>query len=693
VNKPLLYPLLASIMPGWDKLNENDRVALVSEVVGLAIAAFFSLIGIVWLVAATDWQVLRENWLMLALLTAFVFILDERLDFTVFLSPDDPRATASGSLSPAVIGSAISLFGPTALWIGLLPDLVSYIRTRRESSALTFRWSAIRNYAQSFAASTFCLLLGLAVYQWLGGTFPLSDLDARTLFAVVAALLVGLAGFVAITAPFLYFVIRYVAPAMQLDRPITLARNFILLLALNRVVELFGVLGSVMYMRAGAVSFFLGGLALIMGAVIAHRLSRAVSISTQRETSFKRLEAIGRAIINAPPDISHLPPLLQREGKDLFGASRFEVRLFDEMQLMREPDSNDWPLVPDEVWQRLREGKAHFVLPGLPVHGDQHVRRDALVAPIADADTGAVIGGIYVMRNRRRGPIVEFLSVAHVLAEQIASAALRVRLFQQELERRKTEQELEFAAKVQAGFLPSQAPQIEGWQMSATLESAKETSGDFFDYVVLPDGRLGVVIADVADKGMGAALFMTLSRTLMRTYAHEHVDQPHLVLHAVNRRMCEDARSDIFVTVLYGVLDPQTGEFAFCNAGHSPPILLCGDGSLKHLQPGNMALGIFPDIELKAECVCIAPGDTLVLHTDGLTDAQNAEGEFFGMERVRQAIRACTGKAARDVRESLYLSMKEFIAEAPLFDDVTLIVLRREHASVGSESIGASITG
>jgi sigma-B regulation protein RsbU (phosphoserine phosphatase) len=298
---------------------------------------------------------------------------------------------------------------------------------------------------------------------------------------------------------------------------------------------------------------------------------------------------------------------------------------------------------------------------------------------VIDDESGEKIGGIYVLRNMAAGKVDEFLPIAQTLAAQIALAVARVRSHGKELARQRTEQELEFAAKVQAGFLPAASPVVAGWQFAAMLQSAKETSGDFFDFVELPGQRMGLVIADVADKGVGAALVMALCRTLIRTYARAHPDAPARVLHEVNERMCEEARTEVFVTALYGVLDLRTGLFEYANAGHLPPLHI-HKGEVVSRAPGSMPLGLFPDLPAVCEKILLQPDDMLVLYTDGVPDAQNGAGAFFGEANFRHALRQHAGSAAREMRSRVMDAVQAHMAGASAFDDLTLIVVKREPA-------------
>jgi PAS domain S-box-containing protein len=249
----------------------------------------------------------------------------------------------------------------------------------------------------------------------------------------------------------------------------------------------------------------------------------------------------------------------------------------------------------------------------------------------------------------------------------------------QALAHQKFEQELALAWQIQASFLPHDLPDVPGWQLAATLEPARQTSGDFYDLIPLPNGRLGILVADVADKGVGAALYMALSRTLIRTYAVEYDTQPKLAFSAANRRILMDTHASMFVTVFYGVLDPVTGILTYCNAGHNPPYLLSAQNGdpVEVLGKTGMPLGIFKDMIWEQRTVQLAPGDMLVLYTDGVTDAEDQEGTFFGPERLLEVARANLRRSARDVQEAVIAEIHEFVGHAPQFDDITLMVLVR----------------
>jgi tetratricopeptide (TPR) repeat protein len=231
---------------------------------------------------------------------------------------------------------------------------------------------------------------------------------------------------------------------------------------------------------------------------------------------------------------------------------------------------------------------------------------------------------------------------------------LRNKLHAQALAHQQISEEMAQAAKIQESFLPEELPQIPGWRVSAILEPARETSGDYYDFIPLPDRHLGIVVADVADKGAAAALYMASSRTLIRTYASEHPNEPELVLSQVNQRILGETHAGLFVTVFYAILDPATGKVTYCNAGHNPPLHFSvdKDHQVASLQKTGLALGIIEEGAWERGEIELKSGESLVIYTDGLTDAQNAKKTMFGEEPGDLHRRAdrCTERQKDDVR-------------------------------------------
>lgn len=242
-------------------------------------------------------------------------------------------------------------------------------------------------------------------------------------------------------------------------------------------------------------------------------------------------------------------------------------------------------------------------------------------------------------------------------------------------------QELALAWEIQASFLPDRLPELPGWQLDATLEPARETSGDFYDVIPLPNGRLGILVADVSGKGMGAALFMALSRTLIRTYALQYDTQPERVLSAANRRILADTNTSLFVTVFYGILDPEGGALTYSNAGHNPAFVLNPRrrDSIQQLFSTGIPLGMLGDVTWEQAQVQLNPDDVFVLYSDGVTEAQDRQEAFFGAERLLRIVQANLDGSAETIRAAIIGAVRDFTREAPhaRMDDITLMVVRR----------------
>lgn len=280
---------------------------------------------------------------------------------------------------------------------------------------------------------------------------------------------------------------------------------------------------------------------------------------------------------------------------------------------------------------------------------------------------------------------------AEVLARVETHLALR-ELQKQLLEaNERMAQELSLAGEVQASFLPGELPGLPGWQLTATLLPARQASGDFYDLIPLPDARLGIVMADVSDKGAGAALYMALSCTLIRTYARQYPTQPELVLGAVNRRLLKDCSACQFVTIFYGILDPVTGTLVYCNAGHCPPLhFRARDSKAVHELGGTgMALGILEGKTWGQETIRLDPGDVLVLYTDGITEAHHELPLLFGTQRLLESVQTTLVAAgsqrpsAEEIQARILADVRKFEDGAPRSDDIALAILLRDKDATG----------
>lgn len=270
------------------------------------------------------------------------------------------------------------------------------------------------------------------------------------------------------------------------------------------------------------------------------------------------------------------------------------------------------------------------------------------------------------------------------------------------------ERELEIGRQIQASFLPEELPQVPGWEIAARFQPARMVAGDFYDvFPLVQNRRLGLVIGDVCDKGVGAALFMALFRTLIRAFAQQHYtlrwtdalmeeapaqrgSRGRPVLPSTGSSALQNAieltndyvarthsRSSMFATVFLGVLDPSNGTLLYVNGGHEYPILVNSAGVRAKLAVTGPVVGMFAGTHFDIQSVCIEPGDTLVAFTDGVTEARSATGEFFERERL-YALLAEPVSTAAELLDGIQASVREFMGEADPSDDITLLAVRRQ---------------
>ena len=237
--------------------------------------------------------------------------------------------------------------------------------------------------------------------------------------------------------------------------------------------------------------------------------------------------------------------------------------------------------------------------------------------------------------------------------------------------------ELNIARQMQQSILPAQFPRGPDFQVYASMTPARNVGGDFYDIVHLEDNRIGVAIADVSDKGVPAALYMMSSRTLLKGAAIG-CESPSQVLDEVNSLLQDDSDTGMFVTLFYGIYDPATNEFTYANGGHNPPLIVHADGSSTVLaMTGGVVLGVVPSIQYEQTTIALSPGDTILLYTDGITDATNEEGEFFGLERLQATFAGNPPRDSRAANDAVFEALQNFVGDAAQADDITCLALSR----------------
>lgn len=329
-----------------------------------------------------------------------------------------------------------------------------------------------------------------------------------------------------------------------------------------------------------------------------------------------------------------------------------------------------------------------FDFSGTKAFDQQHNYRtiSLLAIPLKD-DDGQVIG-VFELINAKdpvTGQVIPFDSYHQMVAESLTSqttiALKNQRLQERQGELLKFERDVQIGRQIQTDFLPEQLPQPPGWEIVARFQPAREVAGDFYDAFTLSDGQVGLVIADVVDKGVGAALFMALFRSLIRFFGEQHrlggssaLDGVKLTNDYISRN---HSRSNMFATLFFGVLDPVSGTLVYINGGHNPPIIVNAAGEVKaRLKPTGPAVGMLPDMVFATQQVSLAPGDLLFVFTDGVLDARDPAGQLF-TEKNLLSLLGQPSPSATIVLDQIEASLKAHIANANQFDDITMLAARR----------------
>jgi sigma-B regulation protein RsbU (phosphoserine phosphatase) len=237
------------------------------------------------------------------------------------------------------------------------------------------------------------------------------------------------------------------------------------------------------------------------------------------------------------------------------------------------------------------------------------------------------------------------------------------------------ENELDVARRMQASILPTEFPQRDSYEVYANMQPARQVGGDFYDVMGLERGKVGLAIADVSGKGVPAGLFMMSSRTLLKGAAIGSAD-PGLALTTVNDVLSGDNAEMMFVTVLYAVYNPRTHEYTYASGGHDSPLVVHADGSATLLpHTGGIALGVLPGVRYESHTVTLQAGDTVLLYTDGVTEAQNPAGDQYGLERLQELYREGAPTGAEAATAGIFRAVRGFAGTAPQFDDITCLAL------------------
>jgi serine phosphatase RsbU (regulator of sigma subunit) len=270
----------------------------------------------------------------------------------------------------------------------------------------------------------------------------------------------------------------------------------------------------------------------------------------------------------------------------------------------------------------------------------------------------------------------EHLNILTTLASVASIRVENASLLDERLIRERMERELELATEIQQRFQPSAPPMVAGYEFQGISFSCYEIGGDYYDFVPRHDGKMLVALGDVSGKGTAAALLMSSVHAAIHAQvaAKTVLDE---AITSVNRYLAENTPANRFVTLFAGELDPTNGKFRYINAGHNPPLIGKLDGTVQQLSSGGLPLGIIADAEFEAGEVTLEPGESLVIYSDGVNEANNLAGDEFGMERLIQVVSSNLKSSASGMRDKVESALSEFTQTAPANDDITLVIVKR----------------
>jgi sigma-B regulation protein RsbU (phosphoserine phosphatase) len=302
--------------------------------------------------------------------------------------------------------------------------------------------------------------------------------------------------------------------------------------------------------------------------------------------------------------------------------------------------------------------------------------RSILCVPLTVKDE--IKGVVYADNRFEAGIFTQAdLDLLTAIASIAAIAIENARLYQMAIDKGRMERELQMAREMQTTFLPQEVPQLPGWQFSARWEPAREVAGDYFDFIPSGENKMGLVIADVTDKGAPAALFMVFTNSIVRASIHPSLTPANSIRNA-NRLICAKSPNAMFVSLVYALLEPGTGQVRYVNAGHNPPLYYsAATDRLELLTRTGMVLGIDPEASYDQREIALNPGDFLFLYTDGLTDAIDKDECAFGMERLEKIVLESRASSADEMLNRLEEALFTHMGGTNPIDDITMLIAKR----------------
>jgi serine phosphatase RsbU (regulator of sigma subunit) len=679
-----VHKLLVDSSAGYRNATKQEQITIFANVVIMLYTFPLLIVTLGWLILRTDLLLpQREAPALLILLVLLLLFTRSRFRFQMSISSGG-GLSLTGSFDFIIIWSAALIYGPTALWLTVISSAIVFLVSRRFEANIAARSQLGVEAVYEVVASSLAALIGLFIFELLGGGYPYGPLTLAAFVPAIAATLAAglLPVYLLLPVPLLAarYLSRFQAGATYVvPGVVEMVRTSAVGSGLSVTMAVFALLGALIYTNVGFIIYLFLASGVLFAGLLANQLTRSIERAEQRSRELAVLEELGRAlIVAAPGDNAALSTLLAQHATRMVPGGRIEIWFSPDIRLLPE-DGSRLPQSADVHTQLEYGGEPFFYVDDVIVTETTGgvTPHDGVAVSITDDSIGTV-GGIYALVRRDREKIANYLPAIQSLAAQIETAVSRARAHQQALANERMQQELNVAARIQSSFLPDSVPHVDKWDIAATLIPARQCSGDFYDFLPFEDGRLGIIVADVADKGTGAALYMALSRTVMRTFAMQGNRHPAHVIKQANDRILQDTTSNQFVTTFYGILDPASGVMTYCNAGHNPTFILrAADGSVEALGETGIPVGMVDELDWEEGSATMQPGDIMLLYTDGVPEAQDADEGLFEESRLLE-VAGDFGRNATATRDAIIESIQEFVGDAPQFDDITLVVVKRD---------------
>jgi serine phosphatase RsbU (regulator of sigma subunit) len=411
----------------------------------------------------------------------------------------------------------------------------------------------------------------------------------------------------------------------------------------------------------------------------------ALDASASGRARIQALLSVGRELSDHKPLGELFPAVLELAVKSV-GATRGALMTVENGQLTLQAFCGEGLRLSRAVTSRVVNERASLLVVDTGkeefLKGSDtivlHRVRSLIAVPLQTE--GRVTGLIYVDSPDLVRPFTaEDLNLLTVMANVAAIRIENARLAEVEQHQRQMSQEMAQAAEIQRGLMPRQDPVAPGLDSAGQSLPCLAVGGDYFDYVPMPGGSLGVLVGDVSGKGLPAALLMSSLQARVQVLAEETEDMTTLMTR-LNRSICSTCPGNRFITLFMARANPATGHLAYSNAGHNPPLLFRASGRVEQLDTGGPVLGILKNMSYQAATTVIEPGDRLLLYTDGVTEALNPQDQEYGEQRLLNIVARHPNSTARTIVQAVLADVTDFTQGRPAVDDITLVVLRRQSA-------------